>query len=167
MNPPERKTLLVIKADAYGHGAVTFAEEFGDIADFYGVAGIDEAVELRNAGIDKPILILGFTDRSHYEELVEQDIRPAIYTYDDAEALSQVAEKLGKKAKIHIKVDTGMSRIGFSADETGLAEAVKIIDLPGIELEGIFSHFAKADEVDKTPAVGQREKLRFFISGME
>ena len=64
MNPPERKTLLVIKADAYGHGAVTFAEEFGDIADFYGVAGIDEAVELRNAGIDKPILILGFTDRS-------------------------------------------------------------------------------------------------------
>ncbi len=167
MNPPERKTLLVIKADAYGHGAVTFAEEFGDIADFYGVAGIDEAVELRNAGIDKPILILGFTDRSHYEELVEQDIRPAIYTYDDAEALSQVAERLGKKAKIHIKVDTGMSRIGFSADETGLAEAVKIIDLPGIELEGIFSHFAKADEVDKTPAVGQREKLRFFISGME
>ncbi len=167
MNPPERKTLLVIKADAYGHGAVTFAEEFADLADFYGVAGIDEAVELRNAGIDKPILILGFTDRSHYSELVKLDIRPAIYTYSDAEELSRVAEKLGKKAQIHIKVDTGMSRIGFSADEAGLAEAVKILDLPGIETEGIFSHFAKADEIDKTPAIEQREKMRYVISGME
>ena len=113
MNPPERKTLLVIKADAYGHGAVTFAEEFDELAAFFGVAGIDEAVELRNAGIEKPILILGYTDRTHYEELVKLDIRPAIYSYEDAEALSEVAESLGKRAKIHIKVDSGMSRIGW------------------------------------------------------
>ncbi len=167
MNPPERKTLLVIKADAYGHGAVTFAEEFDELAAFFGVAGIDEAVELRNAGIEKPILILGYTDRTHYEELVKLDIRPAIYSYEDAEALSEVAESLGKRAKIHIKVDSGMSRIGFSPDEAGIAEAAKIIGLPGIEIEGIFTHFAKADEVDKTPALMQRERMKNFIAGME
>ena len=85
LNPPSRKTLLVIKADAYGHGAVTFAKEFDSISDFYGVAGVDEAMELRGAGITKPILILGYTDRSHYAELIENDIRPAIFSKEDAD----------------------------------------------------------------------------------
>ena len=167
LNPPSRKTLLVIKADAYGHGAVTFAKEFDKIADFYGVACIDEAMELRHAGIQKPILILGYTDREHFTELIENDIRPAIFTAEDAEILSETALKLGKKAKLHIKVDTGMSRIGFSCDEAGVNEAARLLDMEGIETEGIFSHFAKADEYDKTSAMGQLENMNYFIAELE
>ncbi len=167
LNPPSRKTLLVIKADAYGHGAVTFAKEFNDICDFYGVACIEEAMELRNAGIEKPILILGYTDREHFTELIENDIRPAVFKAEDAKILSDTALQLGKKAKVHIKVDTGMSRIGFSCDEAGIDEASRILQMPGIETEGIFSHFAKADEYDKTSAMGQLKNMNYFISELE
>lgn len=167
LNPPSRKTLLVIKADAYGHGAVTFAKEFDKISDFYGVAGVDEAMELRGAGITKPILILGYTDRSHYEELIENEIRPAIFSAEDAEVLSETALKMGKKAIVHIKVDTGMSRIGFSCDSAGVKEAETLKDMAGIEIEGIFSHFAKADEYDKTSAKEQFDNMTWFISELE
>ena len=167
LNPPSRKTLLVIKADAYGHGAVTFAREFDSISDFLGVAGIDEAMELRGAGITKPILILGFTERDHYEELVNNEIRPAIFNKEDAKVLSETAKRLGKKAIIHLKVDTGMSRIGFGCDEAGVDEASELLAMDGLEIEGIFSHFAKADEYDKTSAEGQAEKLKWFIKELE
>ena len=166
LNPPERKTLLVIKADAYGHGAVTFAEEFDDLADYYGVACIDEGVELRRAGITKPILILGNTDEEDFETAIENEITMAVYDADKCRLLSDTALKLGKKAKVHIKADSGMSRIGFQCNEEGVKEASKLLAMEGLDIEGIFTHFAKADTVDKNDAVGQREKFTSFINAL-
>lgn len=158
----DKKMLAVIKADAYGHGAVEVAEALDDIVDFYAVAFIDEALELRRAGIDKPILILGYTDPVDYELLLKYDVRPAMYETDDAQKLSDLAVSMGIKAKVHIKVDTGMGRIGFSCDDTGVEKIAEISNMPGIEVEGIFTHYAKADEIDKTAANGQLEKFRWI-----
>ena len=158
----DKKMLAVIKADAYGHGAVEVAEALDDLADFYAVAFIDEALELRRAGIDKPILILGYTDPVDYELLLKYDVRPAMYETGDAQKLSDLAVSMGIKAKVHIKVDTGMGRIGFSCDDTGVEKIVEISNMPGIEVEGIFTHYAKADEIDKTAANGQLEKFRWI-----
>ena len=159
----DKKMLAVIKADAYGHGAVEVAEALDDLVDFYAVAFIDEALELRRAGIDKPILILGYTDPVDYELLLKYDVRPAMYETDDAQKLSDLAVSMGIKAKVHIKVDTGMGRIGFSCDDTGVEKIAEISNMPGIEVEGIFTHYAKADEIDKTAANGQLEKFRWII----
>ena len=110
---PDMKTLLVIKADAYGHGSVEIARRTLDLADYFGVATIDEAIELRNAGIKKPILIIGYTDRDNYDKLIAYNITQAVYDVNECKVLSELALSKGKKAKVHIKVDTGMSRIGF------------------------------------------------------
>ena len=144
----DKKMLAVIKADAYGHGAV-------------------EVAELRRANIDKPILILGYTDPSDYELIIRYDVRPAMYEVDDAQKLSDLAVSMNTKAKIHIKVDTGMGRIGFTCDEDGVKNIEKISQMPGIEIEGIFTHYAKADELDKTAANGQLEKFRWINSQLE
>lgn len=157
-----KKMLAVIKADAYGHGAVEVGRALDDMADYYAVAFLDEGIELRNAGIDKPILILGYTDPSDYMDLMRWDIRPAMYDVDEAQQLSDDAVSMGKRAKIHIKVDTGMGRIGFTCDDAGVNNIEKIWKMPGIEIEGIFTHYAKADEYDKTAANGQLEKFRWI-----
>lgn len=166
LNPSDRKTLLVIKADAYGHGAVTFAEEFDDLADYFGVACIDEGVELRRAGVTKPILILGNTDEEDFETAIENDITMAVYNADKCKLLSDTALKLGKKAKVHIKADSGMSRIGFQCNEDGVREASKLLSMEGLDVEGVFTHFAKADTVDKNDAIGQRTKFNEFINAL-
>lgn len=166
LNPSDRKVLLVIKADAYGHGAVTFAEEFDDIADYFGVACIDEGVELRRAGIKKPILILGNTDEDDFETAIENDITMAVYDADKCSLLSETALKMGKKARVHIKADSGMSRIGFQCNEEGVKEAVKLLNMDGLFVEGIFTHFAKADTVDKADAIKQREAFTGFIDAL-
>ena len=163
----DKKMLAVIKADAYGHGAVEVAEALDDLVDFFAVAFIDEALELRRANIDKPILILGYTDPSDYELIIRYDVRPAMYEVDDAQKLSDLAVSMNTKAKIHIKVDTGMGRIGFTCDEDGVKNIEKISQMPGIEIEGIFTHYAKADELDKTSANGQLEKFRWINSQLE
>lgn len=163
----DKKMLAVIKADAYGHGAVEVAEALDDLVDFFAVAFIDEALELRRANIDKPILILGYTDPSDYELILRYDVRPAMYEVDDAQKLSDLAVSMNTKAKIHIKVDTGMGRIGFTCDEDGVKNIEKISQMPGIEIEGIFTHYAKADELDKTDANGQLEKFRWINSQLE
>ena len=131
------------------------------------MAFIDEALELRRANIDKPILILGYTDPSDYELILRYDVRPAMYEVDDAQKLSDLAVSMNTKAKIHIKVDTGMGRIGFTCDEDGVKNIEKISQMPGIEIEGIFTHYAKADELDKTAANGQLEKFRWINSQLE
>ena len=162
----DKKMLAVIKADAYGHGAVEVAEALDDLVDFFAVAFIDEALELRRANIDKPILILGYTDPSDYELIIRYDVRPAMYEVDDAQKLSDLAVSMNTKAKIHIKVDTGMGRIGFTCDEDGVKNIEKISQMPGIEIEGIFTHYAKADELDKTAANGQLEKFRWITASL-
>ena len=111
------KIMAIVKADAYGHGAVPVAKSLLDLVDAYGVATLEEAVELRKNKIDKMILILGYTPEGDYEDLILHDISQAVYTKEMAQKLSDMAVKLGKKAKVHIKIDTGMGRIGFPPTE--------------------------------------------------
>ncbi len=161
----ETGILAVIKADAYGHGAIETARELEKLCDFFGVADIDEAMQLRIGGFNKPILILGRTDPYYSDVIIKYDIRTAISCLSDAESLNREGARQGKKAKIHIAVDTGMSRIGFQADE--VEEIVKISKLPYIEIEGIFSHFATADDSDLSRARKQKELFDKVISDVE
>lgn len=166
---PETKTLAVIKTDGYGHGAVPIAKELENLDYLFGyaTATAEEALELRDAGIQKPILILGYTFPYSYEMLIQKEIRPAIFRLDTAIQLSEQAQKLGKTAKVHIKVDTGMSRIGISCNDEGASFVKAVSELPGIEIEGIFTHFAKADETDKTFAKKQFEEFKAFTELIE
>lgn len=163
----DMKTLVVIKADAYGHGAVEIAKRIDDLSDYYGVATIDEGIELRNAGVTKPILIIGYTDYREFDKLIAYNITQAVYDVSEAKLLSDLAVSKGCKAKVHIKVDTGMSRIGFLVNDEGIAAAKELLSMEGLEVEGIFTHYAKADEVDKKYAYGQKEKFLYFINELE
>lgn len=165
--PKDVKLLCVIKADAYGHGAVPLARLFDGKADFFGVACIEEAIELKKADIKTPILILGAVAPELYKDIVKYDIRIPIFSYDDAKALSKEAVRQGKAVPFHFCVDTGMSRIGFQVNKESADICKEIIRLPMITAEGLFSHFATADEKDLTKAVAQRDKFREFIELLE
>ena len=147
--------MAVIKADAYGHGAIQVARVLQDKCSFFGVSSILEAMELRRAGLYNPILILGHTPVSAYPALVQAEIRPTIYHYEDAAALSQAALQEGKTAAFHLAVDTGMSRIGFQATPEDADVCARIARLPGLFAEGLFSHFATADCADLSRARNQ------------
>lgn len=140
-----RPVMAIIKADAYGHGAVTVAKLLEGWSTFFGVSSMLEALELRNAGIVTPILVLGPVRESAYPAAVCQNIRLTVFRVEDAKAISEVAVKMGTAAKIHLAVDTGMSRIGFAVSEASADACKEIAALPGIEAEGMFSHFACAD----------------------
>lgn len=144
--------MAIIKADAYGHGAVEIARHIDGDCAFFGVSSILEALELRQAGIEKPILILGYTPVAVFPEAIRQGIRPAIFRYEDALALSQAATALGMTAKFHIAVDTGMSRIGFQVTPEEADICARIAALPNVEAEGLFSHLATADCADLSRA---------------
>ena len=122
---------------------------------------------MRTNGVTKPVIILGYTHESQYEKIVENDLRPAIFTFEDAKKLSDVACSESKKAKIHIKIDTGMSRIGFHPDKDSVKVISDISRLPGIEIEGIFTHFYASDETDKTSAYEQYKIFNNIISELE
>ena len=156
MTKPDIKVLAVVKADAYGHGAVGVSQRIRDLADYFGVATIDEAVELRLAGITED-----------FPKLIKYNITQAVYDVAECEKLSRVALDSKTKVKVHIKIDTGMGRIGFSADEAGVNEALRLKDMPGLDIEGIFTHYAKADEYDKTYSIKQKESFLWFIQRME
>lgn len=160
---PETGMIGVVKTDAYGHGAVPVAKAIDPYVKGYAVATIDEALILRRHGISKPILILGVTHPSRYEDAVREEIRLAIFTMEQANPLSEQAVLMGKKAKIHLALDTGMSRIGMQPNEESADLVKEIAALPGIELEGMFTHFAKADELDKNSANGQLKKYLDFV----
>ena len=160
--------IAVVKANAYGHGAVEVAPvliENG--ADRLAVAMLSEALELREAGIKVPILILGYTDVAFSEMLINNDIEQTVYSLDYAKELSKKAEALGKVAKIHIAVDTGMGRIGFLPNEKSVEEVVEISKLSNLRITGIFTHFSNADEQDKSYAHNQIEKFNSFINEIE
>jgi len=161
------KILAVVKADGYGHGAVEIAKELHEEADYFGVALIDEALQLRRNGVTKPILILGYTSPTQYETLIEADITQAIFSREAARQLSDTAVRMGKKAKIHVVVDTGMSRIGFPSTEESVETIKWINTLPGLFVEGIFSHFALADSKDKTVDKMQLKRFGFVLDGLE
>ena len=137
--------MAIVKADAYGHGAVQVARLLENRCAFFGLASITEALELRQAGIVKPLLILGYTPESAYCAAIEHDICITVYNYESAFALSKTAEKLNKTAKIHLAVDTGMSRLGFQVTEEAADTCAHIAKLPNISIDGLFSHFATAD----------------------
>lgn len=158
-----KEIIGVVKADAYGHGAVDVAPvllENG--ATRLAVAVISEGIELREAGIECPIIILGFTSPGLMEELVEYDIEQTVFSYEYAEKLSKVASNKNKMAKIHIAVDTGMGRIGFLPNEDSAEEIYKISKLTNITIEGIFSHFSTADERNKEYTYNQLQKFNDF-----
>ena len=156
--PEGVKLLGVVKANAYGHGAVPVASYLENQVDYFATATIEEAVELRENGISAPILILGYVSPSQYGDLVEYDITQTIDSYAQALALEKEAARQNRKAKAHLAVDTGMTRIGFQVTEHDADEAAKIADLPYIELEGMFTHFSCADQEDKTYCSMQMEK---------
>lgn len=157
------KMIGVVKCDGYGHGAVPVAIAIDPYVWGYAVATVEEAVILRKHGIKKPILVLGVVPYDGYDLLVEYEIASAVFQYKRACRLSETALKHGKKAVIHLVADTGMSRIGLGITEEAADEAVKINDLPGIEVEGLFTHFAKADETDKAATNRQMEHYRRFV----
>lgn len=163
------KILAVIKTDGYGHGGVPIAKMLEQL-DFmfgYAAATYEEAHVLREAGVKKPILILGYTFPYCYEELIREEIRPAVYRRDTVEELVAAAANVGQKAKVHIKVDTGMGRIGITPDEEGLEFVRFLMGHPELEVEGIFTHFAKSDEADKTSANHQLELFQNFIDKIQ
>ena len=156
------KVMAIIKADAYGLGAVAVARALESRSAFFGVANIAEAMELRRAGIRTPILILGRVPVSAYPLAVAEDIRTTMFIYEDALALSAEAQRQGKTAAFHFAVDTGMSRIGFQATEDSADLCVKIAALPNLQAEGLFSHFAGADTADLSGARAQAELFARF-----
>lgn len=155
--------MAIIKADAYGHGAMDVAPvllENG--ATSLGVAVITEAIELRKAGIKAPLMILGYTPLTFSKEIIKYDIQQTVFTFEYAKALSNEAQKLGITAKIHIGLDTGMGRIGFLPNEESVSEVYAISKLPNIEIVGLFSHFSSADEEDKDYTYEQLDKFNNF-----
>lgn len=163
------RLIAVVKTDAYGHGAVPLAEIFEklDYVWGYAVATLDEGIVLRKHGIKKPILVLGCVFPDQYDDMVRNEIRAAVYMEEMAEKIAETAERAGKKAYIHIKVDTGMGRIGFPVTEESADIIERISRMENIEVEGMFTHFAKADESDKTYTYEQHRKFMWMKEQME
>lgn len=165
----DTKIMAVIKADAYGHGAVPIAWEMEELPYVYGygVASVEEAMQLRNANIRKPILVLGYTFPYSYSTLINQEITPTVFRSDVLHQLDEMAGKMNVKAPIHIKVDTGMTRIGIRPDAEGVAFVKEALACENLIVEGIFTHFSKADEADKAFAKGQHERFLAFVDACE
>lgn len=171
---PGAKIMAIIKADGYGHGAVPIAKTFDEcmvgeepLIYAYGVAMLEEALQLRKAGITKMILVLGYTPDEQMEAAVNADISLAIFTKENAKAFSDAAVKLGKNGRVHIKADTGMGRIGFAITPEAADEAAEIAKMPNLVIEGLFSHMAKADETVKDSARKQFERYQEFLKMLE
>ena len=158
----------VIKADGYGHGAKHITDTLlKNGADRFAVAVLDEALELRESGVEEPILVLGYTPPEKVKDIVKYDIHQAVYSYELAESISKEAVKQNKKAKIHIKIDTGMGRIGLKPDEDSVNMIKEISILPNLVMEGIFTHFAIADEKDKNYTMEQFKKFTWICKRLE
>lgn len=161
--------ITVLKADGYGHGAVPLAKEAEKEERVWGiaVATVEEALELRRGGIKKPLLILGYTYQEDYDLIAAEELRPTVFKLSMAQELSRAALRKNKTVKIHIKIDTGMSRIGYRDLEKSVPEILEISRLPGLEIEGLFTHFARADEREKAPAYQQLEKYQAFQKALK
>lgn len=162
---PDTGIIAVIKTDAYGHGALPIAKELEhkDVVFGYGVATAEEALQLKNNGIRKPIIIIGYSFPSAYEEMIVRDVRLTVFTPEMLEEINSIAKRLGLIARVHIKVDTGMSRIGIYPDDEGLSFVQTALGYTNIRVEGIFTHLARADEEDKKYALGQLTRFHDFV----
>ena len=162
---PDTGIIAVIKTDAYGHGALPIAKELEhkDVVFGYGVATAEEALQLKNNGIRKPIIIIGYSFPSAYEEMIVRDVRLTVFTPEMLEEINSIAKRLGLIARVHIKVDTGMSRIGIYPDDEGLSFVQTALGYTNIRVEGIFTHLARADDEDKKYALGQLTRFHDFV----
>ncbi|WP_417039694.1 alanine racemase [Clostridium porci] len=160
--PASTAIMGVVKADGYGHGSVPVAKAIAPYVEGYAVATIDEAILLRRHGIGKMIMILGITHESYYEDLLLYDIHPTVFRLEEAEKLSETAVKRGRQASVHLALDTGMNRIGMSPTQESADLVYTMSCLPGIRLEGLFTHFARADELDKTAYEAQFQAYEAF-----
>lgn len=161
------KVMAIVKADAYGHGAIPVATAVQDLVDAYGVALIEEALQLRNQGLEQMILILGYTPESWYNELILHNISQTVYTVEMAEKLNEVARQLDKKVRVHIKLDTGMGRLGFAPTKESAKKVLYISSLSHVEIEGLFSHFARADEKNIEPVKEPFARYEYFLQLLE
>mgnify|MGYP002515378151 FL=1 len=165
----DTEMIAVIKTDGYGHGAVPIAELFEDV-DYvwgYATASLDEAKVLREAGIKKPVLVLGCIFPDQYDEMVKLDISGTVYTWEMAQGMADAAKRSGKTAIAHIKIDTGMGRIGFPANEESADIIRDICKMEHISIEGLFTHFSKADELDKSYTRMQHEKFAWMEQALK
>lgn len=165
--PENVRVMPVIKADGYGHGASLFAKLLEGKCDYFAVAAIEEALALREDGITKPILILGRIFPDDVETAIRNDITITAFAFEEAQWVSEIAKKIGKIAKIHIPIDTGMSRIGFVPCEEYADVVKEISGLPSINLEGVFTHFATSDEEDKSFTKKQAQRFLAFKEMLE
>ncbi len=164
----DTKVMPVVKADAYGHGAIEVTKALSEIGTYgFAVATVGEALALRRAGITKPILILDFVFPNQFETIIRNDIMLTVFQYGIAKSLNEAAEMMGTTAHIHLKIDTGMGRIGYIPNDESVEEIRKIAQLPNIEIDGIFTHFACADMADKTSMNGQLEQFKAFVKKIE
>ena len=164
----DTKVLAIVKGDAYGHGAIEVTKALSEIGTYgFAVATVGEALALRRAGITKPILILDFVFPNQFETIIRNDIMLTVFQYGIAKELNEAAGQMGTTVHIHIKVDTGMGRIGFIPDEDSIDEICRIAQLPNIEIDGIFTHFACADMTDKTSMNKQYELFKSFVRKLE
>ena len=164
---PDVKVMAVIKTDAYGHGATPVARALAGLADAFAVATAEEAVALRKDGVEAPILVLGVVFAPDFPLLLDYDITSTVFQYETAAALSACAASRGKQARVHLKVDTGMGRIGLQPDEEGLREACRIAALPALRLDGAFTHFACADMADKASRNRQAATFVQFLDALQ
>ena len=163
------KIVAVIKADGYGHGAEAIARLIEDYDYIWGfaVATPEEALQLRTFGVKKPILILGIVFEEYFTQMIAKEIRLTVCTYEMAQKLSEEAQRQGRDVHIHIGLDTGMSRIGFADRQESVEEIKKISQLPNLKIEGMFTHFARADETDRSPALDQLNRYLNFAKLLE
>lgn len=165
---PGCQLMAMVKANAYGHGVIPVAKRVLEAgASWLAVATVDEALQLVEDGISAPTLVLGYIEPAHATVVVEHNLRATVFSREQAAALGAAAINLGKTARIHLKVDTGMGRLGMLADQAGLAEAVAIAHTPGVEVEGIYTHLPVADIADKTTAWHQAALYQQFITDLE
>lgn len=163
----DKKTEImgVVKADAYGHGVMEVAKTLIENGvTRLAVSMLDEAIQLRQNGVDVPILILSYTDPRRAEEIILHDVTQTVFSHDLAEALSEAAVRLDKNIKIHIKIDSGMTRVGFMPGYSAVKNVVRISKFPKIIIEGLFTHFASADENDKSYTNMQFERFMSIVS---
>ncbi|MDD4178846.1 MAG: alanine racemase [Candidatus Margulisbacteria bacterium] len=161
---PAAKFMAVVKANAYGHGSVAVARAAGEAgADYLGVANLKEALELREAGILSPILILTESPTSVADEIIQHGLTQTIYSFAEAQALSAEAGKRGKISSVHVKIDTGMGRVGVLPSEA-MAFIAKVSSLPNLKLEGVFTHFAKAEDPEDNFTADQFQKFQQIVS---
>lgn len=165
----DAKIIAVIKADGYGHGAEAIARLIRNESYIWGfaVATPEEALQLRTSGVTKPVLILGIVFEEYFAEMIREDIRLTVCGYEMAKQLSDEAAAQGKQVHIHLGLDTGMSRIGFADEPASVEEIKRIAELPNMDIEGMFTHFARADESDKAPAVDQLKRYQAFVKLLE